>query len=52
MLGILASPAITARIDHQDAIALGQGVTERDPTGKAANEIRELWIWIKGRMGK
>ena len=50
LLGALASPAIGSRIDHQDAIALGQGVTERDPAGKAAREIRELWIWIKGRM--
>jgi chromosome partitioning protein len=52
LLGVLASPAIGSRIDHQDAIALGQGVTERDPAGKAAREIRELWIWIKGRLDK
>jgi chromosome partitioning protein len=52
LLGALASPAIGTRIDHQDAIALGQGMTERDPAGKAARETRELWIWIKGRMGK
>ena len=52
LLGVLASPAIGSRIDHQDAIALGQGVTERDPAGKAAREIRELWIWIAGRLDK
>jgi chromosome partitioning protein len=52
LLGVLASPAIGSRIDHQDAVALGQGVTERDPAGKAAREIRELWIWIKGRLDK
>jgi chromosome partitioning protein len=52
LLGVLASPAIGSRIDHQDAIALGQGVTERDPAGKAAREIRELWMWIKGRLDK
>ena len=50
LLGALASPAIVSRVDHQDAVALGQGVTERDPTGKAAAEIRELWIWIKEKM--
>jgi len=49
-LGDLATPPICARADHQDALALGLGVTERDPTGKAAREVRELWLWIKGRL--
>ena len=50
MLGALARPVICARADHQDAIALGLGVTERDTTGKAAGEIRALWLWINERM--
>jgi chromosome partitioning protein len=52
MLGALARPLICARTDHQDAIALGLGVTERDTAGKAAGEIRALWMWIKGRIDR
>jgi chromosome partitioning protein len=46
-LGHLAEPAFVTRADHVDAVALGQGVTERDPRGKAATEIRELLGWIE-----
>lgn len=46
LLNVLAQPFITLRADHVDAIALGQGVTERDPGGKAAEEIRALWAWV------
>jgi chromosome partitioning protein len=46
-LGHLAEPAFVTRADHVDAVALGQGVTERDPRGKAAGEIRDLLSWIE-----
>jgi chromosome partitioning protein len=46
MFGILAEPAITQLVDHQDAIAVGKGVTEYAPEGKASEEIRNLWAWI------
>jgi chromosome partitioning protein len=52
LLGVLAQPFIVQRADHLDAMALGQGVTERDPHGKAAEEIRQLWTWINQRMEK
>lgn len=52
MMGGLALPFIGQRADHMDAIAVGQGVTERDPHGKAADEIRQLWGWIKNQMEK
>jgi chromosome partitioning protein len=45
-LGLLADPMIGQRADHQDAYAMGQGVTEYAPSGKAADEIRGLWRWI------
>jgi len=45
-LGFLAEPLICQRADFQDAFAGGKGVTEYDPTGKAAGEIRKLWGWI------
>jgi chromosome partitioning protein len=38
---------VCLRTDHQDAYAAGQGVSEFAPHGKAADEIRQLWTWIK-----
>lgn len=50
VLGVLADPSIVQRNDHQDAIGSGLGVTEFNPEGKAAEEIRTLWKWVKHRM--
>ena len=50
LLGVLATPFIAQRADHQDALALGLGVTEHDASGKAADEVTALWQWIKRRM--
>jgi chromosome partitioning protein len=47
MFGVLAEPMLTQRADHQDALAAGQGVTEYARDGKAAEEIRALWSWVK-----
>ena len=44
--GVLALPCIVQRNDHQDALGVGLGVTEYDPHGKAAEEIRDLWRWV------
>lgn len=46
-LGVLAEPMISARIDFQDAMAAGLGVTERAGAGRAAQEIEALWSWIR-----
>jgi chromosome partitioning protein len=48
-LGLLA-PMISARIDFQDAIATGLGVTEYAPASRAAEEIETLWKWIRGQL--
>ena len=50
LLGVLAPTLIAQRSDHMDAIALGMGVTEFNPTGKAAEEVRQLWAWANKRM--
>ncbi len=50
VLGILPDVNIVARTDHQDAIGVGQGVTEFNPKGQAAGEVRRLWSWIERRM--
>jgi len=49
LLGALAQPPIALRADHQDAFALGLGVTEHDPNGKASEEIRSLWAWVNSK---
>ncbi|MCJ2060773.1 ParA family protein [Methylobacterium sp. J-048] len=49
-LGVLAEPGINHRVDHQDALAVGLGVTEYAPTSPAAEEIRALWAWIDAKM--
>jgi chromosome partitioning protein len=45
--GVLALPYIVQRNDHQDALGAGLGVTEYDSYGKAAEEIRGLWRWVR-----
>lgn len=49
VLGVLPDVNIVMRNDHQDAIGLSQGVTELNPKGAAAQEIRRLWTWIEKR---
>lgn len=50
MWGVLAEPPMMQRAAHQDAFAAGQGVTEYDPQSKAADEVRQLWSWVKLKM--
>jgi chromosome partitioning protein len=49
-LGVLALPYIVERNDHQDALAFGLATLEFAPEGKAANELRALWIWIEHKL--
>jgi chromosome partitioning protein len=49
-LGVLAEPMLSARIDFQDAVAAGLGVTEYARDGKAAQEIEALWKWIRAQL--
>lgn len=51
-LGVLAEPMLSARMDFQDAIAAGLGVTEYACSGRAAQEIAALWHWIRGQIGE
>jgi chromosome partitioning protein len=50
MWGVLAEPMVMQRAAHQDAFASGLGVTEYEPAGKAAEEVRWLWKSIKKDM--
>jgi chromosome partitioning protein len=49
VLGLISPVNVVMRNDHQDAIGMGQGVTEFNPTGPAAGEIRRLWDWVESR---
>lgn len=49
-LGVLPEVNIVLRNDHQDAVGIGQGVTEFNPKGQAADEIRRLWSWVAQRV--
>jgi chromosome partitioning protein len=52
VLGIVSPIRIVLRNAYQDAQGLGLGVTEYEPEGKAAEEIRALWKWIVRKMEK
>ncbi len=49
-LGVLAEPMLSARMDYQDAISAGLGVTEYERGGKAAQEIKALWNWARAQF--
>lgn len=49
-LGVLAEPMLSARMDFQDAIAAGLGVTEYAASSKAAEEIATLWTWSRRQL--
>jgi chromosome partitioning protein len=49
-LGVLAEPMLSARIDYQDAVAAGLGVTEHAHDGRAAQEIEALWRWVHAQL--
>jgi len=50
-LGILA-PTLASRLDFQDAMAAGLGVTEYASEGKSAQEVEALWTWIRDRLAQ
>jgi chromosome partitioning protein len=49
-MGLIAEPGLVSRADHQDAMAAGMGVTEFNPDGPAASEIRQLWSWVEHKI--
>lgn len=51
-MGGLLTPLISSRVDFQEAARLGLGVTELNPSGGAAAEIRSLWLSIKRRLAR
>jgi chromosome partitioning protein len=49
-MGGLLAPLVSARVDYQEAARLGLGVSEYNPDGVAAQEMKELWGSIKRRL--
>ena len=52
VLGMVCPVHIVLRNVYQDAQGAGLGVTEFEPDGKAAGEVRELWDWINKKIRK
>jgi chromosome partitioning protein len=51
-MGGLISPLVLARVDYQEAVRQGWGVTEFNPYGAAAQEMRGLWQSINRRLSQ
>ena len=51
-MGGILQPMITARVDYQEAIRRGLGPTELNPTGEAAEEMRQLWVSLRRRLSR
>jgi chromosome partitioning protein len=51
-MGGLISPMVSSRVDYQEAARHGYGVSELNPSGQAAEEMRKLWSSIKRRLAK
>ena len=51
-MGALITPLILARVDYQEAARHGCGVTELNPSGAAAEEMRALWTSIRRRLAR
>ena len=49
--GVVATPFIVMRNDHQDALSAGLAVSEYAPNSKSAEEIRGLWQWVEAKLG-
>jgi chromosome partitioning protein len=45
-VGTVAPVAITNRVAYPEAAEDGSAVTESDPRGPAADEMRRLWSWV------
>jgi chromosome partitioning protein len=51
-MGGLLTPLVSTRVDYQEAARHGLGVTELNPHGVAAEEMRDLWASVKRRMAR
>lgn len=53
MHGLPVCPiSMVDRTVYRDSYAVGEGVSEYEPQGKAASEIAEIWNWLSKIMNK
>jgi chromosome partitioning protein len=52
ILGPVAPVHLVSRHSYQDAQGSGLGITEFEPEGKAADEIRRFWAWLLNKINK
>jgi chromosome partitioning protein len=50
LLGTVVQGQLAYRVAHQDAVALGMGVVEYEPEGRAAAEVQIVTEWILRRL--
>jgi chromosome partitioning protein len=50
LLGTVVEGHLAYRVAHQDAVALGMGVVEYEPEGRAADEVQIVTEWILRRL--
>jgi chromosome partitioning protein len=50
LFDVVAQPFVVMRNDHQDALTAGLAVSEYAPSGKSAEEMRDLWRWVETRL--
>ena len=50
LFDVVAQPFVVMRNDHQDALTAGLAVSEFAPSGKSADEMRDLWRWVETRL--
>jgi chromosome partitioning protein len=51
-MGGLISPLVLSRVDYQEAARHGWGVTELNPAGAAAQEMKTLWLSLRKRLNR
>jgi chromosome partitioning protein len=51
-MGGLISPLVLSRVDYQEAARHGWGVTELNPAGAAAQEMKTLWLSLRKRLAR
>jgi chromosome partitioning protein len=51
MMGAVVLPFIGNRVDFTTVTMSGLGITEIAPNSRSAEEVRELWVSVKNRLG-
>lgn len=50
--GTVAPTMLASRVDFASSMTDGRTVLELDPSSRSASEVRELWAYVTGRLGR